>query len=80
MRIKILIDGMTTEQMRELAARLSTVGHRRELQVGCDGPALWGAETPYLTPGEHAQLMCKLVKFHGEPIADVLDRIQREDS
>lgn len=76
MRISIHADGVPTEQVREIAVALHRVGLTGELKVGCDGPHHWKVETPKLTPGQHAQVACHLIKFQGEPVADVLDTLR----
>lgn len=72
MRISIHIDSAPTQQVRDLAAALSLAGLRESLTVGCDGPELWSATTPMMTPQQHATVIGRLVKYHGTPIADAL--------
>lgn len=76
MRIRISFDGASTDAVRECAAALSTVGLRRTLTVGCDGPELWAGETPSMTPAQFAQVAARLIKLHGQPIADALDALR----
>ena len=75
MRIQIKVDGASTAQIRDLAAAMHAVCLTSELTIGLDGPELWNACTPMLTPGQHAVVVARLVKFHGVPVADVLDKV-----
>ena len=72
MRVQIHIDGASTAAVRELSAALAGIGKRESLAVGCDGPEKWTATTPMLSANEHAFVVARLIRFHGETIADTL--------
>jgi hypothetical protein len=72
MRVAIHFDGASTDAVREMAAALNAVGLRGQLRVGCDGPDHWSGETPRMTSTQWASVAARLVKFHGQPIADAL--------
>lgn len=73
MRITISFDSAETPDVRQLAVALHRVGLTGELQVGVNGPERWSGRTPPLRPNEFATVACHLIKFHGEPVADILD-------
>lgn len=76
MRIAIQFDGASTEAVRDMAAALSAVGLRGELQVGCDGPEKWSGQTPKMTSAQWARVAARLIKFQGAPIADALETLR----
>lgn len=76
MRITIAFDSADTASVRKLAVALHHVGLTETLQVGVNGPEHWSGSTPPLRPNEFARVAAELIKFHGEPVADILNELR----
>lgn len=74
MRVRLVGDSASTEQVRKLAAALHRLGESTsgQLKVGLNGPECWSFESPPLYPRQFALVVGQLVTFDGTPIADLL--------
>lgn len=52
MRVKLVIDSATTEEVRALAARISRLDGVKYPRMNCEGPTHWGAETEMMHVNE----------------------------
>ena len=72
MRVSLVGDSASTDQVRSLCVALHRIGLTATLQVGVNGPEAWRFETPALSEQQFAMVVGQLVKFDGTPIADLL--------
>ena len=72
MRVQLVGDSASTEQVRKLCVALHRIGKTGELQVGVNGPEAWAFTSPHLTERQFALVVGQLVTFDGKPIADLL--------
>lgn len=72
MRVQLVSDSASTEQVRKLGVALHRIGMTGELKVGLNGPEKWTFTSPHLTERQFALVVGNLVTFEGKPIADLL--------